>query len=116
MRVPLFVPWAAFQHHTLADGLMHAWMPAVCLLMQHIYLLGQGTHQLRLLPGTAIHVQALLSIVWVVTQALKANPERAPKELKANANYISRFGQTALNDALDMVYDVSGGREITITL
>ena len=51
-----------------------------------------------------------------VPQALKANPERAPKELKANANYISTFGQTALNDALDMVYDVSGGREITITL
>ena len=26
-------------------------------------------------------------------QALKANPERAPVELKINANYITRFGQ-----------------------
>ena len=26
-------------------------------------------------------------------QALKANPERAPVELKVNANYITRFGQ-----------------------
>ena len=26
-------------------------------------------------------------------QALKANPEGAPKELKINANYITKFGQ-----------------------
>ena len=28
-------------------------------------------------------------------QALKANPERAPVELKVNANYITRFGQAS---------------------
>ena len=48
-------------------------------------------------------------------QALKANPECAPRELKVNANYIGRFGQVALTEALDMVYDLAQGREITIT-
>ena len=48
-------------------------------------------------------------------QALKANPERAPRELKVNANYIGRFGQVALTEALDMVYEMAGGREIVIT-
>ena len=32
-----------------------------------------------------------------------------------NANYIGRFGQVALTEALDMVYDLAQGREITIT-
>ena len=48
-------------------------------------------------------------------QALKANPDFAPKELKVNANYIGRFGQVALTEALDMVYEMGGGREIVIT-
>ncbi len=48
-------------------------------------------------------------------QALKANPERAPRDLKLNANYVSRFGQVALTEALDVVFEMSGGREITIT-
>ncbi|CAK0782497.1 hypothetical protein CVIRNUC_005717 [Coccomyxa viridis] len=50
-----------------------------------------------------------------LAQALKANPEFAPKELKVNANYITRFGQVALTEALDMVYEMGGGREIVIT-
>ncbi len=50
-----------------------------------------------------------------VETALKANPEGAPKELKVNANYITRFGQVALTEALEMVYEMSGGREIVIT-
>ena len=48
-------------------------------------------------------------------QALKANPTGAPKELKINSNYITRFGQTALTEALDMVYEMGGNREIVIT-
>lgn len=32
-----------------------------------------------------------------------------------NANYIGRFGQVALTEALDMVYEMAGGREIVIT-
>ena len=51
----------------------------------------------------------------MAVQALKANPECAPRELKVNANYIGRFGQVALTEALDMVYDLAQGREITIT-
>ena len=49
-------------------------------------------------------------------QALKANPTGAPKELKINSNYITRFGQTALTEALDMVYEMGGSREIVITM
>lgn len=49
-----------------------------------------------------------------LAQALKANPGGAPKELKVNANYITRFGQVALTEALDQVYDL-GRREIVIT-
>ena len=49
-----------------------------------------------------------------LAQALKANPEGAPRELKVNANYITRFGQVALTEALDQVYDM-GKREIVIT-
>ena len=52
---------------------------------------------------------------WLLVQALKANPDFAPKELKVNANYIGRFGQVALTEALDMVYEMGGGREIVIT-
>ncbi len=46
--------------------------------------------------------------------ALKANPGGAPRELKVNANYITRFGQVALTEAIDHVYDC-GKREMTIT-
>lgn len=49
------------------------------------------------------------------TQALKANPNRAPVNLKVNANYITRFGQTALVEALDTVFELSGNREMNIT-
>lgn len=48
-------------------------------------------------------------------QALKNNPGGAPKELKVNSNYLTRFGQVALTEALDMVYEMGGGREIVIT-
>lgn len=60
------------------------------------------------LSASADHLSAFV-------QALKANPDFAPKELKVNANYIGRFGQVALTEALDMVYEMGGGREIVIT-
>lgn len=48
-------------------------------------------------------------------QALKANPSLAPKEVKISSNYITKFGQVALMEALDMVYEMSGDqREIVI--
>lgn len=47
-------------------------------------------------------------------QALKANPAGAPQELKLNANYLKRFGQIALEEAIDMVFDMSK-KQITIT-
>lgn len=51
---------------------------------------------------------------WAV-QALKANPSLAPKEVKISSNYITKFGQVALMEALDMVYEMSGDqREIVI--
>lgn len=49
-----------------------------------------------------------------IAQALKANPDVAPKELKLSANYISQFGSVALNEALDHVYDIAK-REMVIT-
>ena len=49
-----------------------------------------------------------------LAQALKANPTAAPRSLKVNANYIGRFGQVALTEALDMVAELGGGRDITI--
>jgi hypothetical protein len=51
----------------------------------------------------------------VMLQALKANPECAVKELKLNANYITRFGQVALTEAVDMVYEMGGGNMLTVT-
>ncbi len=45
----------------------------------------------------------------------EGEPTGAPKELKINSNYITRFGQTALTEALDMVYEMGGNREIVIT-
>jgi hypothetical protein len=50
-----------------------------------------------------------------VLQALKANPECAVRELKLNANYITRFGQVALTEAVDMVYEMGGGKMLTVT-
>lgn len=35
------------------------------------------------------------------SQALKANPEGAPKEFKINANYISKFGQVSLGCTME---------------
>lgn len=50
-----------------------------------------------------------------IVQALKANPALAPKEVKISSNYITKFGQVALMEALDMVYEMSGNqREISI--
>ncbi len=60
-------------------------------------------------------VQQRFQVAYVGSQALKANPTGAPKELKINSNYITRFGQTALTEALDMVYEMGGNREIVIT-
>ena len=47
-------------------------------------------------------------------QALKANPSLAPKDVKMNSNYITKFGQVALMEALDMVYEMGDQREIVI--
>lgn len=48
-------------------------------------------------------------------KALKANAEGAVKELRLNANYITRFGQVALSEAVDMVYEMAGGRTTTVS-
>lgn len=71
-------------------------------------------HLLRITAGL-LKIAGMLNGCLLVAQALKANPERAPRELKVNANYIGRFGQVALTEALDMVYEMAGGREIVIT-
>lgn len=59
--------------------------------------------------------ETTMLIVSHCPQALKNNPGGAPKELKVNSNYLTRFGQVALTEALDMVYEMGGGREIVIT-
>lgn len=41
--------------------------------------------------------------IQTIVQALKANPEGAPRELKISSNRLTRFGQIALQEALDMV-------------
>lgn len=46
---------------------------------------------------------------------MKANPESAVKELKLNNNYITRFGQVALTEAVDLVYEMGGGNMLTVT-
>lgn len=53
--------------------------------------------------------------VLLLPQALKANPECAVKELKLNNNYITRFGQVALTEAVDMVYEMGGGNMLSVT-
>ena len=50
----------------------------------------------------------------VQVQALKANPERCPLELKMGSNYITKQGQIAMAEALDMVYEMSGGKQVVI--
>jgi hypothetical protein len=47
-------------------------------------------------------------------QGLKANAEAAPVDLKLNSNYITRFGQVALREAVDLVYEMSKGKTMTI--
>ena len=37
------------------------------------------------------------------------------KDLRLNANYITRFGQVALSEAVDMVYEMGRGRVTTIS-
>jgi hypothetical protein len=49
-------------------------------------------------------------------QALKANAEGAVKDLRLNNNYITRFGQVALSEAVDMVYEMGGGKVTTVHL
>ncbi len=47
----------------------------------------------------------------ICLQALKANAEAAPKDLRLNQNYITRFGQVALSEAVDVVYEL--GKKMT---
>ena len=76
---------------------------------------------------SAIHIVSRPSTLcedeWVIchilscccgAQALKANPSLAPKEVKIGSNYITKFGQVALMEALDMVYEMGDHREIVI--
>ena len=56
----------------------------------------------------------LLDPVWH-EQALKNNPDHAPRNLKFAQNQITNFARVALTEALDMVYEI-GGREIVITM
>jgi hypothetical protein len=47
-------------------------------------------------------------------QALKANATAAPNLLRLNSNYITKFGQVALSEAVDLVYELGGGRQTTV--
>ncbi len=49
-------------------------------------------------------------------QALKANAECAVKDLRLNNNYITKFGQVALSEAVDMVAEMGKGRVTTVHL
>ncbi len=40
--------------------------------------------------------------------SLQANARGSVQELKLSSNYITRIGQVALKEAVDMVYDMSG--------
>ncbi len=55
-----------------------------------------------------------LLLVSASLQAMKANASCAVKELKLNANYITRFGQVALSEAVDMVYEMGGGKQTSV--
>ncbi len=47
-------------------------------------------------------------------QGLKANVEAAPTDLKLNSNYITRFGQVALSEAVDMIFELTKGKGLTV--
>lgn len=44
------------------------------------------------------------------TQALKANPDACPLDFKMGNNMIQQVGRVALDEALDMVVELSGKR------
>ncbi len=56
------------------------------------------------------------AVPWPSPQALKANAEGAVKDLRLNNNYITRFGQVALSEAVDMVFEMGGGKVTTVHL
>lgn len=49
-----------------------------------------------------------------LAQALKANAESAPAELRLSQNYVTRFGQVALQEAVDVVQELGGGRTTSV--
>jgi hypothetical protein len=53
-------------------------------------------------------------LLLLLLQCLKSNAEGAVKDLKLNMNYITKFGQVALSEAVDMVYELGGGRMTTV--
>ena len=61
-----------------------------------------------------LFLQPINVLLLLLHQALKANPSLAPKDVKIGSNYITKFGQVALEEALDMVYEMGGQREIVI--
>lgn len=60
------------------------------------------------------HSAPLLGHNAAAVQSLKNNAEGAVKDLKLNMNYITKFGQVALSEAVDMVYELGGGRMTTV--
>ena len=80
---------------------------AVWLEIQSAYHAGHG-------PNGGLPLWHADTLFCRGAQALKANPEGAAKELKLNANYITKFGQVALGEAVDMVYEMGKGRMTTI--
>jgi hypothetical protein len=69
----------------------HMGLPAAVLLSLGGTCMG-GSSPL-LLQGVLTSLSFAVSFVRCRAQALKANPEGAPKEFKINANYISKMGQ-----------------------
>eukprot|EP00798_Chlamydomonas_sp_ICE-L_P019001 gene19001-25585_t len=67
-------------------------------------------------PEGSHHISDLLMFNATIStlDALKNNPECAPKEMKLNSNYITRFGQVALSDAVDMVFENGRGKHVSI--
>ena len=47
---------------------------------------------------------------------MKNNPTCTPLQIKVNDNRISREGQTALKEAVDIVYDIGNGRAVNVLL
>ena len=81
-----------------------------------MYSLWFGSHLLQYIVLCTGKGKVLLQQVihYMPLQALKANPSLAPKEVKISSNYITKFGQVALMEALDMVYEMGDQREIVI--